>query len=188
MTRIIATGCDLETTGFQASKGHRIVEICLSMWDVAARIKLRHWTFRVNPLRDIPAAASNVHKIYTEDLVDAPTWEKVAPAVNAVLQKTDLLVCHNVGFDGPFLGEELLRVGQRPPNVPTFCTMENARWATGTGKNPKLAELAWALKVPFDPNEAHAADYDVDAMMKCLWSGMDRGLFKLPIAIPARAA
>lgn len=185
MSRILATGLDLETTGFRADKGHRIVEVCLSMYDLALRQKIRHWAFRVNPLRDIPEAASKVHGIYTEDLREAPTWEKVAPAVNAVLAKSDLLIAHNIGFDGPFLGEELLRVGLTPPDTATFCTMENGRWATGTGKNPKLGELCWATKVEYDPAAAHAAEYDVDKMMAALFAGMDMGYFNLPVALPA---
>lgn len=178
---ILLCGLDTETTGFRADKGDRIVEICMSLWDLETRKKVRHWDFRVNPLREIPAAASQVHGIYTQDLVDAPTWEKVAPAVNAILGKSTVMIAHNIKFDAPFIGAELLRVGQQPPDIKTFCTMENGRWATPNGKVPKLGELCWALEVEYDPLKAHSAGYDVDVMMQCLWKGMDRGLFQIPI-------
>lgn len=177
----IICGIDTETTGFNPEKGDRIVEICMSLWDYSTRQKLRQWDFRINPLREIPAAASAVHGIYTQDLVDAPVWEKVAPAVNAVLRKSAVMVAHNASFDANFVGLELIRVGLRPPNIKTYCTMENARWATPTGKNPKLGEVCWALDVEYDHSKAHAAGYDVDVMMQCLWKGIDKGLYRLPI-------
>jgi DNA polymerase-3 subunit epsilon len=178
---MIIAGCDTETTGFSAAKGDRIIEVSLGLWDFDTRAKLRDYTFRINPLRDIPEKATAVHGIRIEDLRDSPTWDKVAPAINAVLKKADLLVCHNVDFDAPFIGEELIRVGQVPPPITTFCTMKNGRWATSNGKNPKLGELCWALKVDYDPAQAHGAGYDVDVMMQCLWAGVDRGLFQLPL-------
>ncbi len=177
----ILIGTDTETTGFSAAKGDRIIEICLGMWELESRTKLREFSFRINPLRDIPEKATAVHGIRIEDLRDCPAWEKVAPAIRAVLAKGDILVAHNVAFDAPFIGEELIRVGQPVPDIKTFCTMSNGRWATPTGKNPKLGELCWALEVDYDPSQAHGAGYDVDVMMQCLWKGIDRNLFQLPL-------
>lgn len=176
----IITVADTETTGFRSDKGHRIIEFCAAMFDLESRQHLRTYTFRINPLRDIPADATRVHGIYLEDLVDAPTWEKTAPLVNKILTKTDLFVAHNCEFDATFIGEELLRVGIAPPDVPMFCTMKNGRWATPNGKNPKLGELCWALQVEYDPAKAHAAEYDVQKTAECLWRGLDARLYSLP--------
>lgn len=180
MGRIVSVA-DLETTGFYQHKGDRIIEWCFQLYDYDSRALLRTFTERVNPLRDIPAGASKVHGIYIEDLANAPTWEQSAPKVAAILQKTDCMVCHNLGFDGPFMVAELMRIGQPVKNVQTYCTMENARWATGTGKIPKLSELAWSLGVDYDPAKAHAAEYDVSVTAQCLWKGIDAGYFHLPI-------
>ena len=177
----IICGADLETTGFKQEKGHRIVEFCAQLWDSDTRTLLRNFNLRVNPLRDIPADASRVHGIFLEDLHDAPTWEKAAPLVRGILSKAELLVCHNIGFDAPFMGLELVRAGLTPPDIQTFCTMENGRWATGNGKVPKLGELCWALEVDYRPEDAHAAEYDVQKMMECLWKGVDAGYYNLPI-------
>lgn len=179
----IAAVIDTETTGFRPDKGHRLVEFSASLYDLATRQKLRNYTIQINPLRDIPADASKVHGIYLEDLHDAPTWEKVAPFVSKLLHKTDLMVAHNLAFDAHFIGEELIRVGQPVPNIATFCTMENGRWATGTGKSPKLAELCWALNVDYDPAKAHRAEYDVDCTAAALFAGLDQGYFTLPISL-----
>lgn len=177
---MLIVGADLETTGFKAEKGHRIVEVCFQLWDTDKRAKVREFSSLINPLRSIPQDASNVHGIYLEDLHHSPTWEKVAPAISKMLSVSKVFVAHNVGFDGPFMGHELARVGAAIPDIDTFCTMLNGRWATGNGKNPKLAELCWALEVPFNKDEAHRASYDVDAMMQCLWKGIDAGMFILP--------
>lgn len=180
MTRIIAVG-DTETTGFRADKGHRIVEWCFQLYDYDTRNLLRTYTQKVHPMREIPADASAVHGIYIEDLVDAPKWEQSAPLVAGILSKAQVFVAHNVDFDAPFIGEELLRVGQPIPNVELFCTMRNSRWATATGKNPKLAELCWALEVDYDPSQAHRAEYDVERTAACLWKGIDLGYYTLPL-------
>lgn len=177
----LLAGLDLETTGFKQEKGHRIVEVCIQLWDAERQTLVRDYTQRINPLRDIPEDAARVHGIRLEDLHNAPTWEKVAPIVNAFLSKAKCLVIHNAEFDAPFLGMELLRVGITPADVQTFCTMKNARWATANGRNPKLAQLCWSLGVDFNPNEAHAASYDVQKMMEALWAGVNAGRFTLPI-------
>jgi len=177
----IVTIGDTETTGFSAAKGHRFVEVCFGMYDLETRRELRMFNVLINPLRDIPADASRVHGIFLEDLHNAPTWDKVAPLVNGVLNKSDVFVAHNTGFDAPFIGEELMRVGITPKDIPLFCTMENGRWATANGKNPKLQELCWALDVDYDPAKAHRASYDVSRTAECLWKGIDLGYFKLPV-------
>ena len=92
----------------------------------------------------------------------------------------DLLVAHNMSFDGPFIGMELSRVGETIPNKPFVCTMESGRWACVNGKYPKLGELAFALGVPYDAAKAHAADYDTQIMMDCFFRGLDRGFYQLP--------
>lgn len=178
MSRICVV--DLETTGFKSEKGHRIIEFCGQLWDVPSRTMLREVSTLVQPLRDIPAEASRVNGIFLEDLIAAPLWEKVAPVVNALLSKADCLVAHNLNFDGPFMGLELIRVGITPPDIQTYCTMQNGRWATANGKSPKLAELCWALNVPYDPALAHRASYDVTCTAQALWKGIDAGFYNLP--------
>jgi len=69
------------------------------------------------------------------------------------------------------------------PHTEVFDTMTEGRWATPDGKLPKLQELCFALEVEYDTNKAHAAEYDVDVMMECLWKGIDCGFFTLPKSI-----
>lgn len=175
------TGLDTETTGLDQADGHRIIEIALLTYDTDTRKLVDKYVQRIDPERAIAAAAQAVHGIAYSDLVGMPKWEAVAPIVSTRLAGTHLAVAHNMNFDGPFIGGELLRAGFKVPNMEIFCTMENGRWACADGKSPKLMELCFALGVEYDPAKAHAADYDVEVMMACLWRGMDRGFYTLPI-------
>jgi len=179
---MLITGVDVETTGLDQAKGDRIIEVAMvSVEVVGDRYIPKHkFVQRIDPQRPIHPDALAVHGINYSELIGCPTWDAVAPKVQDMLSKTDLLVAHNMDFDGPFIAGELLRVGLTPPNLQTFCTMTNARWATPTGKLPKLQELCFSLAVDYDPAKAHAAEYDVLVMLQCLKRGVKRRFFQLP--------
>jgi DNA polymerase-3 subunit epsilon len=177
---MIIQGLDTETTGLEQEKGHRIIEIALLSYDSDTRKLVDKYVQRIDPERSIDPKAQEVHGIGYNELVGMPKWDIVAPEVYRRMNDADLAVAHNKGFDLPFICLELVRVGQSIPNVESFCTMDNGRWATFDGKSPKLMELCFALGVPYDPKLAHAAEYDVERMMDCFWRGLDRGWYKLP--------
>lgn len=177
-------GIDTETTGLDPDKGHKIIEIGLNMFETVDGKTFRKmgktWTRRVNPKRPIDAAAQAVHGISAEDLVGCPTFEEVAPTLLKLLKAANLLVAHNANFDVPFIVYELASVGLECPELEVFCTMESGRPATALGKLPNLGELCWAMDVSYNPDEAHAADYDIDKTMECFFRGVGRGLFSVP--------
>ncbi len=177
---MIIGAVDTETTGLDQEKGHRIVEICFRLYDSVTRDLTGSFIQRIDPQRSIDAKAQAVHHISAADLIGKPTWEHVAPEIADIMSNIDVMVAHNMPFDGPFIALELARVGIEVPKVQTYCTMENARWATPLGKNPNLGELCFALGVDYNPDAAHAADYDVDVMVECLFKGIDRGFYTLP--------
>lgn len=171
-------GLDTETTGLHPAKGDRIVEICVVKVDTEGK---SHEVFeqRINPRKQISPEASAVHHIYNEDLEDAPFFEDIADELSAFLSDVDLLVCHNLAFDGEFIVSEYERVKKPVPDVQGFCTMETGRWATGTGKLPSLQELCFTCGINYDPEKAHAARYDVNRMLECLFVGLRRGWYSL---------
>lgn len=177
---MILTGTDIETTGLNQEDGHKIIEICFLHYDLATRKLVDSYTQRINPERSIDPKAQAVHGIGLSDLLSMPTWSDVHEDIYNHMEKTDLLIAHNMKFDGPFIALELMRSVGSVPKVETFCTMENARWATPLGKNPNLGELCFALGVPYDKSKAHSAEYDVDCMMACFFAGYDRGFYELP--------
>jgi DNA polymerase-3 subunit epsilon len=172
-------GVDTETTGLEQEKGHRIIEIALLTYNLEGQL-LESWVQRIDPERAIDAGAQAAHGISYAELVGEPKWEDVAKTVATKIGTADLLVAHNMGFDGPFIAGELHRVGLEIPDVHGFCTMENARWACPDGKLPRLGELCFALGVPYDTAKAHAADYDIDVTMACFFKGLTRGFYQLP--------
>lgn len=176
-------GLDTETTGLKQETGHRIIEIAFLTYDLDTRQCIDSWVQRIDPQRAIDPAAQEVHGIAYTDLSGMPIWDDVAPEIARRMGEVDLLVAHNMGFDGPFIAAELMRVGQAIPDVYSLCTMESARWACPDGKLPRLGELCFALGVDYDKEKAHSASYDVEVMMSCFFKGLDRGFYELPKAV-----
>lgn len=185
MSKIVVAVGDIETTGLNQESGHRIIEVCFSVFrfDPAARSRQKVGTMiqRINPKRDIDPGAQAVHGISVMDLRGEPEWEDVAPKVHKLLAMTDLFVAHNgEGFDAPFIALELIRLGYKIPDFKVFDTMTNGRSCTPFGKVPNLGELCSALGVEYDPDKAHSAQYDVDVLSDCYWTGVNTGLYPDP--------
>lgn len=177
---MIVMGVDTETTGLEQEKGHRIIEIALLSYDLDSRTLVDRYVQRIDPERSIDPGAQAAHGISYSELVGQPKWEDVAETIAKRIGKIDLLVAHNMGFDGPFIAAELLRVGYQPPDVHSLCTMENARWACPDGKLPRLGELCFSLGINYDRAKAHAAEYDVMVTLDCFFKGLERGFYTLP--------
>ena len=96
---------DTETTGFEPHEGHRIVKI-------GAVELLNHMptgnTFHqyINPERDLPDGAFQVHGLSAEFLRDFPLFADVADAFLAFVSGARLVI-HNAAFDMKFLNAEL---------------------------------------------------------------------------------
>ena len=180
----VVSGIDIETTGLEQSKGHRIIEFAALIYDLDTRKKVAQFVQRINPQRSIDPGAQAVHGISFEDVEHCPTWEEVAPKVVKILKASSLVVAHNGnGFDMPFIGNELIRVGHEVPKIECFDTMVHGRWATPLGKLPNLGELCLANGVTYDPSQAHGAEYDVEVMMQSFFAGVDSGFYTLPEGI-----
>src|SRR5688572_1169317 len=120
----VITGIDVETTGLEQNKGDRIIEIAMISVEVTGENyrPIYRYVQRIDPLRSIDPGAEAVHHININDLRGCPTWDKVGPDVQKALERTGTLVAHNMDFDGPFVGGELLRIGVTPPpTLQTFC-------------------------------------------------------------------
>lgn len=96
---------DTETTGFEPSKGHRLVEIgCLELMNHLPTGKVYHQY--INPDRDMPADAFRVHGLSTEFLADYPRFSEIASDFLAFIGDSPLVI-HNAAFDMKFLNHEL---------------------------------------------------------------------------------
>ncbi|WP_242917116.1 3'-5' exonuclease [Pontibacter liquoris] len=97
---------DLETTGTDICKD-RIVEVSVLKVTPDGEEILK--TRRINPTIPIPLESSLIHKIYDEDIKDAPTFKQVARDLEQFLKGCDLGGYNLLRFDIPLLAEEFLR-------------------------------------------------------------------------------
>lgn len=102
---------DTETTGLDPNEGHRIVEI--GAVELANHMPTgRTFHEYVNPRRDMPIEAFNVHGISAEFLADKPPFEVIADAFLDFVGEARLVI-HNASFDMAFLNAELGWCGRR---------------------------------------------------------------------------
>ena len=182
MRRIIA-GFDSETTGLFEPE-HRIIEAALVLYDLDTEQELASFVRRWNPGRPIDPDAQAVHGITFEAVSMCPMLkddEEGIAKIQQIAGATLFWVAHNgVGFDMPFIQQEFAGIGRTLPPIHCVDTMLEGTWATPFGKRPNLGELCFATRTPYDPEQAHAAKYDVDRMMKAYFYGLKRGFFSLP--------
>lgn len=185
MAELNIAGFDIETTGLNQAEGHRIVEVALILYGFDSET-LEHkakgkFVQRINPQRPIDPEAQRVHGITFDDVAACPVWEEVAPKLVKVLRACHGVVAHNgEKFDVPFLRGELTRIGLAMPRIELVDTMVSGRWATPLGKLPSLKELCFAVGVQYDPEKAHAAEYDVIVMMDSYFRAAKQGFFRIP--------
>lgn len=171
---------DTETSGKNEPE-HRIVEFAGKRFDMSTSQPIDSLIRRYNPMRAIDKKAFEVHGISRDELAGEPLWQDGADELIAYLGSADVWCAHNGDwFDFPFIIREFERVGRRFAFRNTFDTMVNARWATSNGKNPALGELCQCLDVPYDPSQAHAAEYDIDVMAACIFAARRLGYFIIP--------
>ena len=112
---------DTETTGLEPRDGHRVVEIgAVELFNHVPTGRIFH-TY-VNPERDMPADALQVHGLTSAFLAEQPVFADVVDELLAFLDHDRdanpapaSLVAHNAEFDIAFLNCELARIGR-----PTF--------------------------------------------------------------------
>jgi DNA polymerase-3 subunit epsilon len=105
---------DTETTGFDAVNGDRLVEIgCVELMNHVPTGNT-FWKY-VNPEREVPQAAFQVHGLSTEFLSDKPKFAAVADDLLTFVGDAPLII-HNAEFDMKFINVELERAGK--PTIP----------------------------------------------------------------------
>lgn len=101
---------DTETTGFEPSEGHRLVEIgCVELLNHMPTGRTFHQY--LNPQRDMPAEAFAVHGLSEDFLRPMPLFARVAEDFLQFIDGARLII-HNAAFDLKFLNAELARLGK----------------------------------------------------------------------------
>lgn len=156
---------DTETTGLEASQGHRIIEIgCVEL--VNRRLTGRHYHQYINPERDIDMGAIEVHGITPEFLADKPVFERIADAFLAFVAGAELII-HNAPFDVGFLNSELQRCRPGYSGIETQCsvidTLQMARHKH-PGQRNNLDVLCSRYDVDNSTRELHGALLDAEIL------------------------
>ncbi len=101
---------DTETTGLDPGSGHRIVEIgCVELLNCIPTGRV--WHCHINPDRDMPYAAYEVHGLSIEFLSTKPRFHELADDMLEFIEGA-MLVMHNAPFDFAFLNAELERLSR----------------------------------------------------------------------------
>ena len=96
---------DTETTGLSFREGHKIVEIaCIETNDLIPTNNVFHRL--INPKRDMPQEAFNVHGFTKEFLSEKETFDKIADEFLNFIKGKKIII-HNANFDLGFLNGEL---------------------------------------------------------------------------------
>src|SRR5210317_733337 len=112
---------DTETTGLEASQGHRIIEIgCVEL--VNRRLTGNHYHQYINPRREIDQGAIEVHGITSDFLADKPVFDQVAGEFVDYIAGAELII-HNAPFDLGFLNAELRRLDKDYQLLETVCSI-----------------------------------------------------------------
>lgn len=116
---------DTETTGLDPKSGHRIVEIgCIELLHHAPTGKEYH--AYINPERDMPQEAFNVHGLSEAFLSGHPVFADIADDFLSFIGEAQLVI-HNAEFDMRFINAELERLGR--PLLPMTRTVDTVAMA-----------------------------------------------------------
>ncbi|MEO5676807.1 MAG: DNA polymerase III subunit epsilon [Usitatibacter sp.] len=183
MRRIVL---DTETTGLEPEGGHRVIEVaCLEL--SGRRPTGRHFHRFVNPERAIDLAATQVHGMTAEDLLDKPRFADIAEEFLEFVEGCELLI-HNAPFDVAFLNAELERIGR--PRLEAVCTVTDTLAMAREihpGKKNSLDALCERYTVDHSRRTLHGALLDAQ-LLADVWVAMTRGQESLDIALGAAVA
>src|SRR5438270_10164303 len=153
---------DTETTGLEVEKGHRLVEICCIELDRRLPTGKFYHTL-INPERDVPREAVEIHGHDSEKLKSAPVFSQIADPLLDFISDSRLVI-HNAEFDLKFLNSELGRL-DRPPFAASRSvdTLALAR-RRFPGASCSLNELCRRFNFDLSQRSKHGARIDAELL------------------------
>ena len=153
---------DTETTGFEPSEGHRIVEIgAVELLNKMPTGRTYHQY--INPERPMPKEAFEVHGLGDDFLRDKPVFKTIArDFIEFVGEST--LVIHNAAFDMKFLNAELKSLGH--PGLPMSQSLDTVAMARHKfpGAPASLDALCRRFGIDNSAREKHGALLDCELL------------------------
>ena len=170
---------DTETTGLNPfdSPRHRIVEIgAVELWNQVPTGKTYHQY--INPERDMPTEAYEVHGIGEDFLADKPTFAQIGSAFLAFVGDAQMVI-HNAEFDMRFLNAEL--EWAKLPQLPDSQALDTLTIARRRfpGSPASLDALCRRFNIDNSAREKHGALLDSEILAEVyleLSGGKQRGM------------
>jgi DNA polymerase-3 subunit epsilon len=186
---------DTETTGLDPAAGHRIVEIgCVEL--VNHLPTGENLQLYINPEREMPPEAFEVHGLSDAFLADKPSFHEIIGAFRDFIADSRLVI-HNAGFDLKFLNAELAALDLPP--IPAERAVDTVRLAREKfpGAPASLDALCRRFAIDASARSKHGALLDAELLAEVyleLVGGrqpdltLDRNLAPAPMASPAAPA
>ncbi len=153
---------DTETTGLDPLRGDRLVEIgCVEMVNRMPTGQTFH--VYLNPERDMPQEAFNVHGLSSEFLADKPLFAAVAEDFLTFIADAPLVI-HNASFDIGFINAELTKVSRAAiPRDRLVDTLTLAR-RKHPGVSNRLDDLCSRYAIDNSRRTKHGALLDAELL------------------------
>ena len=151
---------DVETTGLNPLSD-RICEIAFI--ETKSQKIINKFSTLINPNIPIPRNVSAIHRIYDEDVLDAPSFSDIANMLVDVFYDS-VLVGHNISFDFEFINSELKRIGMKMPDVKMIDTLALSRRFLLNQENNTLRGVAKSINLNL--HNWHRALADVEVTKK----------------------
>lgn len=173
-TQGVAVIGDTETTGFDPDTGDRIVEIGLIRVRNMVRTGERLHLY-INPERDIPQEAVDIHGVDNDRVAGCPVFHEVARQVAEFIGDFRF-IAHNARFDVKFLNAEFERAGFpefviRPESV---VDSREVFVRSFPGARSDLNGLCSRYKVDNSGRKFHGALLDAE-LLTDVWLAMNGG-------------
>jgi len=153
---------DTETTGFEPSEGHRIVEIgAVELMNHLPTGRTYHQY--INPERTVPKEAFEVHGLGDDFLRDKPVFARIGRAFLDFIADAPLVI-HNAAFDMKFLNHELDRASL--PTLPMARATDTLLIARSKypGSPASLDALCRRFNIDNSMREKHGALLDSEIL------------------------
>ncbi|MBT3331292.1 MAG: DNA polymerase III subunit epsilon [Rhodospirillaceae bacterium] len=152
---------DTETTGLTPKTGHRIVEIgCVELLNLVPTGNVYH--VYINPERDMPEEAYNVHGLSETFLREKPVFEEIVQDFLEFVEGAQLVI-HNADFDMGFLNAELVRLNRAELVNTAVDTVRMARQKF-PGAHANLDALCRRFGIDNSSREKHGALLDAELL------------------------
>ena len=155
---------DTETTGLSFKEGHKIVEIaCIETKDLIPTGKVFHKL--INPKRDVPDTAFQIHGFSQKFLSDKETFDQIADEFISFVKGKKIII-HNAEFDIGHLNNELSLIKKEKISKENVIdTLEIAR-NKFPGSGISLDALCKRFRIDNSRREKHTALIDCELLSK----------------------